>query len=47
MKPVQVNIDNSSACRILSVGNAKPHLQNIPIDAFAFCSDFNISLILQ
>ena len=25
---VQVNIDNLSACRTLSVGSAKPHLQN-------------------
>ena len=44
---VQVNIDNSSAGRILSVGSAKPHLQNIAIDAFTFCSKFNINLIPQ
>ena len=31
---VQVNIDNCSACRIWSVGSAKPHLQNIAIDVF-------------
>ena len=44
---VQVNIDNSSAGRILSVGSAKPHLQNIAIYAFTFCSKFNIKLIPQ
>ena len=44
---VQVNIDNSSACRILSVGSAKPYLQNIAIDVFSFCSKFNIKLIPQ
>ena len=44
---VQVNIDNSSACRILSVGSAKPYLQNIAIDVFNFCSDLNIKLIPQ
>ena len=38
---VQVNTDNSSACRILSVGSAKPYLQNIAIDDFSFCSKFN------
>ena len=31
---VQVNIDNSSACRILTVGSAKPYLQIIAIDVF-------------
>ena len=44
---VQVNIDNSSACRILSVRNAKPYLQNLAIDVFSFCSKFNIKLIPQ
>ena len=44
---VQVNIDNSSACRILSVGSARPYLQNIAIDVFSFCSKFNIKLISQ
>ena len=45
---VQVNIDNSSACRILSVGSARPYLQNIAIDVFInFCSKFNIKLIPQ
>ena len=34
---VQVNIDNSSACRILSVGSAKLYLQNIAINVFNFC----------
>ena len=44
---VQVNIDNSSAFRILSVGSTKPYLQNIAIDVFSFCSKFNIKLIPQ
>ena len=44
---VQVNIDNFSACRTLSVGSAKPYLQNIAIDDFSFCSKFNIKLIPQ
>ena len=44
---VQVNIDNSSACRILFAGSAKPYLQNIAIDDFSFCSKFNIKLIPQ
>ena len=44
---IQVNIDNSSACKILSVDSAKPYLQNIAIDDFSFCSKFNIKLILQ
>ena len=44
---VQDSIENSSACRILSVGNAKSHLQNIAIDIFTFCSKFNIKLIPQ
>ena len=44
---VQVNIGNSSVCRILSAGNAKPYLQNIAIDVFNFCSKFNSKLIPQ
>ena len=44
---VHVNIDNSIACRISSVGSAKPHLQNIAIDTFTFCSKFNVKLIPQ
>ena len=40
---VQVNIDNSSACRTFSVGSAKPHLQNIAIGVFTFFSKFNVS----
>ena len=43
----QVNIDNSSACRILSAGSAEPYLQNIAIDVFHFCLKFNIKLISQ
>ena len=44
---VQANINNFTACRVLSVGSAKPHLQNIAIDVFTFCSKFNIKLIQQ
>ena len=44
---IQVNIDNSSACRILSVGSAKPYLRNIAIDVFNFYSRFNFNLIPQ
>ena len=44
---VQANIDNSSASWILSVGYAKPHLQNITIDVYTFCSKFSIKLIHQ
>ena len=36
---VQVYIYNSSACRILSSGSSKPHLQNLAIDAFIFAHD--------
>ena len=43
------NVTNlfTSACRVLSVDSAKPHLQNIAIDVFTFCSKFNIKLISQ
>ena len=44
---VQVNADNSSSCRNLSVGSAKPYLQNIATDVFNFCLRFNIKLIPQ
>ena len=44
---VQVNIDNSSVCRILSIGSSKPHLQNLAIDVFNFCTRFSIKLIPQ
>ena len=44
---VQASMDNFSACRILSVGSSKPHLQNIAIDVFTFCSKFNIKSISQ
>ena len=44
---VQVNIGNSSVCRILSVGSSKPHQQNLAIDVFNFCTRFNIKLIAQ
>ena len=44
---VQVNINNSSACPILSIGSSKPHLQNLAIEVFNFCTLFNIKLIPQ
>ena len=46
---VQVNIDSSCACRILSVVSAKPYLQNIAINVFNFGSKFSnvIKLIPQ
>ena len=44
---IQVNIDNSNACRILYISTAKPYLQNIAIDVFNFCSKLNIKLIPQ
>ena len=44
---VQVRVDNSSACRILSVGSAKSYQQNTAIDVFNFCLKFNIKLISQ
>ena len=44
---VQVNIDNFSACRILSVGSTKSHLQNTAIDVFNSCSKFYIKLVPQ
>ena len=44
---VQVNIDNSSACRILSVGSSKPHLQRLAMEVFKFCTKLNIKLIPQ
>ena len=43
----QITIDNSSACRILSVGSAERYLQNIAIDGFNLSSKFNIKLIPQ
>ena len=42
---IQVNIDNSSACRVLTVGCSKTSLQNNAIDVFNFCSAYNIKLI--
>ena len=39
---VQVKIDNSSACRILSIGSSNRHLQNLAIHVFNFCTRFNI-----
>ena len=44
---IHVNIDNSSACRILLVGSSKTSLQNIVIDMFNFCSTYSIKWIPQ
>ena len=44
---IQVNIDISSACRILTVGNSKRFLKNIAIDVFNFCWAYKITLIPQ
>ena len=44
---IQVNINISSACWTLAVGNSKKFLQNIAINVFNFCSAYNIKLIPQ
>lgn len=44
---VQINIDNFSSSRILSVGSTKTHLQDVAIDIFMFCLSKNIKLIPQ
>ena len=36
-KRVEVFCDNENACRIISIGSCKPHLQNIAIDIFNLC----------
>ena len=41
---IQVNIDNIGACRILSVGSSKKHLQSLAVDVFKHCVKFNINL---
>lgn len=38
---VQVNIGNSSTCSILSVGRAKPGVQNIAIDVLRLVQSLN------
>ena len=40
---VHVNIDNSNAYRILSVGSAKPYLQNIAIDVLIFAQSLTLN----
>ena len=40
----QLNLDSISACRILSVGSAKRHLQNIALEIFEHCLKLNINL---
>ena len=39
-KSIQVNIDKSSACRILIIASSKTSLQNIAIDVFNFGSTY-------
>ena len=41
---IQVNKDNIGACRILSVGSSKKHLQSLVVDVFKHCVKFNINL---
>ena len=41
---IQINIDNLSACHILSVGSSKEHLQSLSIEIFNHCSKYNINL---
>ena len=42
---VTINVDNFAASRILTVGSAKPHLQEIAINIFRICLKYNIKLI--
>ena len=42
---VRVYVDNFAASRILTVGSAKAHLQNIAINIFTLCLSHNIKLI--
>ena len=42
---IQVNVDNFSASRILSVGSRKTNLQNLAIDIFYHCMKYNVKLI--
>ena len=42
---VTINVDNFAASRILTVGSAKPHLQQIAINIFSICLKHNIKLI--
>ena len=44
---VKVFVDNMGASRILMVGSSKPHLQEIAVDIFSICLNFDISLESQ
>ena len=48
---VQVNIGNSSVCRILSIVSSKPHQQNLAIEVLNFCIQYqilhSISILIQ
>ena len=46
-KKVKVYSDNQGACRILSVGSRKPHLQKIAIDIFKISVEHNFILNAQ
>ena len=41
---IQINVDNLNACRILSVGSSKQHLQSLALDIFLYCLLHNIRL---
>ena len=41
---IQVNVDNLSACHILSVGSSKTHLQSLALEIFKYCLSHNIQL---
>ena len=41
---VQVNVNNFSASRILSVGSSKPHLQKIAIEIFQHCTNYDMRI---
>ena len=41
---IQINIDNFSASRILTIGSSKPHLQQLSTEIFHYCSKNNIKL---
>ena len=43
----QVNMDNSRACRILSIDSSKLNFQNLATDASNFCTWLSFKLILQ
>ena len=44
---IQVNIDNFSATRILTIGSAKDHLQRLAVEIFQYCLVNNIKLTPQ